>query len=85
MSLPNIEPPPLGRRLAQLRERLFVTQRELADRAGLSQGIIQSLEQGLRQDPKLSTLRKLAQALGVSVAELIGEPAPTTDGPAGDG
>jgi transcriptional regulator with XRE-family HTH domain len=43
------------------------------------------LEQGQRLDPRVSTLLKLAQALGVSVGELIEEPAPTTDGPAGDG
>jgi transcriptional regulator with XRE-family HTH domain len=85
MSIPDVEPPPLARRLAQLRERLFLTQRQLAQRAGLSPAIVQSLEQGQRLDPRLSTVLKLAQALGVSIGELIEEPAPTTDGPAGDG
>jgi transcriptional regulator with XRE-family HTH domain len=79
------EPPPLGRRLAHLRQRLFLTQQQLADKAGLSPAIVQSLEQGQRLDPRLSTVLKLAQGLGVSVGELIEEPAATTDGPAGDG
>jgi transcriptional regulator with XRE-family HTH domain len=85
MPTQNGEPPPLGRRLVLLRQRLYLTQRELADRAGLSPAIVQSLEQGQRLDPRVSTVLKLAQALGVSIGELIEEPAPTTDGPAGDG
>jgi transcriptional regulator with XRE-family HTH domain len=42
---------------------------ELASRADL----VQSLEQGRTANPRLSTLRGLASALGVTLGELVGE------------
>jgi transcriptional regulator with XRE-family HTH domain len=73
MTIRRYEQPPFGNRLMRLRQRCRITQSELAELAGLSQGIIQSLEQGQRLDPRLSTLLKLAGALGLTLDELVTE------------
>src|SRR5262249_53397215 len=65
--------PPLGRRLFLLRQQAFLTQTQLARRAGVSPAFVAALAQGLRQDPKLSTRRQAAAALNVTGAELIGD------------
>ena len=67
------ETPAFGQRLARLRQRQRLTQAQLARRAGLSVAIVQALEQGVRADPRLSTVVKLAAALGLPVGELAGE------------
>lgn len=63
----------LGDRLRAERGRLY-TQRQLADRAGVSVGIVRNLEQG-RRTPSLSSLHALADALDMSLSDLLG---PTT-------
>ena len=67
--------PPIGKRLAmrlkQLRKQRGLTQAQLAKKMGLSHGYLARLEIGMH-DPPLSTLAKLAKALRVSVAELVG-------------
>ena len=60
----------MARRLQKLRERRGLTQEQLAKKAGISRGYLARLETA-RQDPTLSTLEKLAKALGVKVAKLI--------------
>ncbi len=72
MTIRHRQQTPLGKRLLVLRQRQSLTQEGLARRAGLSKAIVQSLEQGLRQDPKVSTLVRLAGALGVSLDVLAG-------------
>jgi transcriptional regulator with XRE-family HTH domain len=56
--------------LRPLRERKALTQRELADQAGVTQSTIQRLETGL-QEARPTTLRKLAKALGVKPSDLM--------------
>lgn len=58
-------------RLKKLREAAKLSQKELAERAGVSVSIVFQSEQGQRIDPKMSTLVKLARALGVGVEQLI--------------
>lgn len=60
----------LSKRLKQLRSEKRLTQLQLATKAKLSLGYIARLETG-HYDPQLSTLKKLARALRVSVAELV--------------
>ena len=60
----------LAKRLKQLRAKNGLTQRQLAQRAGVTLAYIGRLETG-HYDPQLSTLRKLAKALKVTVAELV--------------
>jgi transcriptional regulator with XRE-family HTH domain len=57
-------------RLRATRERRALSQRELADMAGVSRTTIVSLEQGA-DSPFPSTIRKLARALGVAPDELM--------------
>lgn len=56
--------------VAALRLRKGWSQAELARRAETSQPYIARLEHG-QVDPQVSTVKKLAQALGVPVAELV--------------
>ncbi len=50
-----------------------LTYDELAERAGLSKGMVVQIEQG-RTNPSIGTLCKLANALGVTINRLIEEP-----------
>jgi len=47
-----------------------LTQEVLAERCGISPATVAALEQGRRRAPRLSTVRLIASALGVSAAEL---------------
>jgi transcriptional regulator with XRE-family HTH domain len=58
------------------REHRGLSQRALAKAAGLSPVLATKIESGAIADPRLSTLRKLAKALNVTVAEMIGEGKP---------
>ncbi|MDQ3225672.1 MAG: helix-turn-helix domain-containing protein [Chloroflexota bacterium] len=57
-------------RLRQVRQRLFVTQAELATRTGIAEATLSRIENGLQQ-PRISTVRKIADALGVAPEELV--------------
>lgn len=57
-------------KLRETRLRRALTQAELAEKAGTTEATVNRLENGL-QDPRMSTLRKLAAALGVEPADLI--------------
>ena len=59
--------------LQQVREARKLTQRQLADASGIPQQTISSLENGSRTDPRLSTLRGLADALGCEIDDLYEE------------
>jgi len=58
-------------RLKEIRESRFLTQAELAERAGMSRVAITRLEGGT--PARLTTTRKLAEVLGVEPGELLGE------------
>ena len=60
----------MAKRLKTLRRRRGLTQEALAAKAGLSRTYLARLETA-RQDPTLSTLVKLAKALGVPVTALL--------------
>ncbi len=61
------------RGLRELRYRVLLTQRELAERAGLTQRTIHLLESGARR-ARPSTVRRLTEALGVDSQELMAAP-----------
>jgi transcriptional regulator with XRE-family HTH domain len=72
--------PALGERVRQLRIAAGMSQQTLAVAAGLSISVVAQLEQGLREDPRISTVAAIARALGVTIDELMpktgpGEPA----------
>ena len=56
--------------LKDLRIESNLSQAELAERSGISQGYLSSLERGEKQ-PTLPVLKRLASALGISVAALV--------------
>lgn len=62
---------PLGARVKQLRRARRLTQEQLAERAGLSYKFIGEIERG-RGNPTLTTMSKLAEALGVSLIDFLG-------------
>ena len=57
-------------RLREWRERRLLTQRELAERIEVTVGTINRIERGVHR-PRLGTIRKLAEALGVDPDELV--------------
>ena len=57
-------------RLREWRERRLLTQRELAEKVDMSVGQINRIERGVHR-PRLSTVRKLAEALSVSSDEIV--------------
>lgn len=67
----------IGERIRQLRQERAprMTQRELAERAGVSVDTVSKLEQGVKQTALIGTLHKLAQALDVDVSALLARPA----------
>ena len=62
---------PLGARVKQLRRARRLTQEQLAERAGLSYKFVGEIERG-RGNPTLTTMSKLAEALGVSLIDFLG-------------
>lgn len=61
----------LGRKIQHYRERSGLTLRELADRSGVSRTVLSRLETGERDDLKVSSFRKIAQALGRSLDDFF--------------
>ena len=59
-----------GEKLRTLRERRFLSHRELAKRADVSPTTVLNLEAG-RVEAQRRTVRKLAEALEVDPAELV--------------
>jgi transcriptional regulator with XRE-family HTH domain len=64
----------LGALVREHRQRSSMTLAEVAERAQLSLGLLSRLENGIG-NPSLSTLTKLAEAIGVHVAALFDAPA----------
>jgi transcriptional regulator with XRE-family HTH domain len=60
----------IGTQLRAARERALLTQQELAARANLQPLTISRIETD-KVEPRYSTIRKLARALGVESSELL--------------
>jgi len=61
----------IGTRLREERDRIGISQRELARRIGLSASMISQIESG-QSKPSVSTLYAIVTELGVSVDEIFG-------------
>lgn len=57
--------------LKGLREKKGMSQRDLAERVGVTDAYIAMLETGKRTNPSLAILKRLAKALGVPVRALV--------------
>jgi transcriptional regulator with XRE-family HTH domain len=55
--------------IRELRQRKLLSQRELAEKAGVSETTIVKLETGATR-PQPRTLRKIAEALGIGAEEM---------------
>jgi transcriptional regulator with XRE-family HTH domain len=60
-----------GAKLKNLRERRFLSREELAEKVGSHRDHIGRLERGEVANPRMTTIRNLAKALGVDPAELV--------------
>ena len=60
----------IGQRLKDIRERNGLSQRELAARAGLTNGTISMIEQN-RTSPSVASLKSLLDAIPISMAEFF--------------
>jgi transcriptional regulator with XRE-family HTH domain len=57
--------------LTMLRKAKGLSREALAQQVGITGGYLFMLETGVRSNPSLPVLRRLAKALGVSVSQLI--------------
>ena len=62
-----------GAKLKSARERKFLSREELAEKVDSHRDHIGRLERDEVANPRMSTIRNLAQALGVDPAELVGD------------
>jgi transcriptional regulator with XRE-family HTH domain len=62
----------IGDNLKRQRIRKALTQEELAQQAGLTTASVARIERN-ETEPRMSTLRKLAKALDLDPAELVGD------------
>lgn len=60
-----------GEKLKRLRRGAGLTQAELAQASGVAQSTIAQIETGQRKEPHPGTLRKLAEALELTPADLL--------------
>jgi DNA-binding XRE family transcriptional regulator len=60
----------VGARIRAVRESAGLSQLELSRRSGVAQESLSRIETGLR-DPRLGTLRRLAQGMGLSLNQLL--------------
>ena len=60
----------IGDAIRNERKKCNIAQKELAERLGVSASMIAQYETGKRK-PKLETMRKLAEALGVPMGDLV--------------
>jgi transcriptional regulator with XRE-family HTH domain len=60
-----------GEKLRRLRRGNAMTQEQLSEASGVSASTIVAIERGDRPNPHPGTLGKLAEALGVSPADLL--------------
>ena len=66
-----MRPQRFGTVLRTLRQRGGMTQDELAKRAKVTKPYLSQLETGIRKNPSLPVLKRLAKALGVPVTALL--------------
>lgn len=63
----------MGERLAWARNQQGMILQQVSDKSGLAIGYISQLEKGAKANPTIDALNRLAKALGVSVAFILGE------------
>lgn len=68
----------LGKRLQSARKAAGLTQQQLCQKAGLSYSTLAKIERGAIKSPSIFTIQSIAEALGLSLNQLMGESSATT-------
>ena len=63
----------LGQAIRAIREQVGLSQKELADAAGIDQSYMSMIESGQRSNPGTRIIARLAQALQVSIDDLAAD------------
>ncbi|MFH1380141.1 MAG: helix-turn-helix transcriptional regulator [bacterium] len=66
----------IGNKIKELRKRKGWTQQKLTEESKLSYSLICKIEQDVVEDPGINTIRKIADALNVSIDSLVGRKFP---------
>lgn len=61
----------LLKNLVKIRKKKKLTQRQLAEKSGVSYNTIIKMERGGIKNPKIGTVIKLSKTLGVSIDKLV--------------
>jgi transcriptional regulator with XRE-family HTH domain len=69
----DVMPSISGEKLRRVRDVRLLSQRELAEKAGLSPTTILKLEADRISEPHPRTIRKLVQALDIDPTEILGD------------
>jgi transcriptional regulator with XRE-family HTH domain len=75
LTTPNAEPPRVGDTLAALRQQQALSLDELSRKAGVSKSMLSQIERA-QANPTVAVVWRLANALGVSMTELLGTAPP---------
>jgi transcriptional regulator with XRE-family HTH domain len=68
--------PYVGRKIKEIRAKKRIPQKAILEKTGLKQSYLANVETGRIKLPLLANLRKIADALGVSIEALVeGQPA----------
>ncbi|MDD5627409.1 MAG: helix-turn-helix transcriptional regulator [Patescibacteria group bacterium] len=65
------ELPPIAKNMKKYRGKLGVSQDKLSKLAGITLHTITKIESGATSDPRIETVKKIADALGVSLDDLM--------------
>ena len=63
----------LGERIKQARQARGLSQKVVADRANISTKALGFIERSESEDPKLSSIEGIAEAMGLTIEELVGK------------
>lgn len=61
----------IGKKLKDWRIEKKLSQTDLSKKSGVSQSQISSIESGLKENPGIITMKKLADALEITVEDLL--------------
>jgi len=62
----------LAKTIKELRKKHKISQEELARKAGMTYSTLIKIESGANDNPTIKTMKKIADALEVSLDELVG-------------
>lgn len=67
----NVSKSNIAKNIKKLRQKRGISQDRLSKLADLSLNTVVNIEAGNNQNPTIETLKKIAKALGISVADLF--------------